>query len=64
MKSIKIKGLNKRGKERIKTHGSEMTLLKETKEGYILVQSLNKTWNDTFWLGWFKLGKEVNYEKN
>lgn len=52
--TIKLKGISKRGKERIKSHGDTF-ILKEQGLECILVESLNLTWRGEKWLGWFDL---------
>ena len=61
MKTITLKGISKRGKERVKQHGPTFHLLKHDKDK-ILVQSQEKTFSNMgrkeHWLGWFNQ-KEV-----
>ena len=65
---IKLKGISKRGKNRINEHGENFELIKEDIDknkdhdglpDRILVQSLNNTWRGQKWLGWLEIGKEV-----
>lgn len=76
---IKLKGISKRGRDRINQHGDTFNLVQLNeaipgeKHDIILVESLNntfaikdkKTKNKTFltWLGWFEVGKEVEIIK-
>lgn len=62
--NIKLKGISKRGKERIKEHGDEFVLKQampnsSSKGNEILVESLDNTWRGEKWLGWFEVGKDV-----
>ncbi len=61
---VTLKGISKRGKERIKQHGDTFCLLKTIPpvKNRILVESLNRTFNKgtEFWLGEFQLGIEVD----
>lgn len=68
MKTIRLKGLNKYAKERIKQHGrgehGDMFRLESRLSDRVLVWSLEKSWRlmpgvlDT-WAGWLNLGVEV-----
>ena len=59
---ITILPKSQRAKNRIKEHGSKMILIKELKNK-ILVQSIEKTWRNQFWLGWFD-NEEADFLNN
>lgn len=56
--NIKLKGISKRGKDRLHQHGNILTLVKQD-GNEILVKSLNPTCKGDRWLGWFALNKDV-----
>jgi len=55
---VKLKPISKRAKDRINQHGETFDLINE---GFniILVKSLNNTWKNEKWMGWFDLSKDV-----
>ncbi len=68
METIRLKGLNKYAKERIKQHGrgdqGDMFFLGTRRVDRVLVWSMEKSWRikpgvpDT-WGGWLEFGKDV-----
>lgn len=56
-----LRGLNVRGKNRVREHGPEFTLLIKGDAGGPLVDSPGKIFvrSDDGWAGWFELGVEV-----
>ena len=59
--NVRIIPLNMRAKNRIKEHGEIMELLGSTSVAFS-VKSLNKTWNNDHWIGWFILDSEARFE--
>ncbi len=58
--NIKIIPTSNRAKNRVKEHGEVMRLVQELPDR-ILCESLEHTWNDRYWLGWFN-DNECNWE--
>lgn len=65
---VKLKGISKRGKDRINEHGETFQLIDSKTKNFtdsnkkgndILVQSLNNTWRGQKWLGWLEIGRDV-----
>ena len=52
MNLVKIIPITQRAKNRVKEHGSEMTLLKDLQTKF-LVRSLGPTSQGERWIGWF-----------
>ena len=59
MNLVKITPKTKRAKQRVKSHGEIMILIKVKPDSF-LVESLSKTYRNTTWAGWFT-NNEADY---
>jgi hypothetical protein len=59
---VRIIPINKRAKNHVKEHGEIMELLGFTDLAFS-VTSLNNTWQNQKWTGWFLLDSEARFEE-